>query len=132
MIASGQEIASSYKGEDKLPEELAEATSHYNNGACASVSYIQKYNVKGGVPPKSKKCSGKKSKAVPFSADFCLWTQNALPASVPKDLYAPGRLLEGFYGKGSITYKHSGGYGHRKPGLACSFDFLCRYWRKWH
>lgn len=108
-LLSGRLVASAVAGSDSLPQQLMEAASHVNDGAVSTVSYIQKYNTVGGQPPATGKCSTQKySVTVPFKAEFCLWTQDPVPASVPGSLAAPGRVVEGFFGKGYITYKYNG------------------------
>lgn len=108
-IVKGRVVTSAFVGAGSLPQQLLEAASHDNDGAAASVSYIQKYNIVGGIPPPKEKCSTSyNSVTVKFKAEFSLWTQDPLPASVPGNLAVAGRVAEGFFGKGNIAYKYNG------------------------
>lgn len=108
-VVSGRLLASSSVGAGKLPDQLMEAASHLYAGIASTISYVQMYNITRGVPPPKEKCLvAHTSVTVPFHAEFCLWTQDPIPASVPGPLVAPGRFVENLFGKGYITYIFNG------------------------
>jgi hypothetical protein len=97
------------------PENLSQATSHHNLGAAATVSYIALLNPQGGQPPAASLCTQdfgeleSISVQVPFSAEFRIYTQDVVPPPVPASLNVPdGRLVEGYFAQGSISYLYNG------------------------
>ncbi|KAG6543566.1 hypothetical protein Mapa_015060 [Marchantia paleacea] len=109
-MVSGKPLAWEYPNRNSLAQQLVESTSHQYYGAAATVSYIQRYSTSGGLPPSASTCTVDNSVVkVPYSAKYCLWTQDTTPASVPRSLVVPnGRVVEGFFGKGHVTFKHNG------------------------
>jgi hypothetical protein len=97
------------------PENLSQATSHHNLGAAATVSYIALLNPQGGQPPAASLCTQdfgeleSISVQVPFSAEFRIYAQDVVPPPVPASLNVPdGRLVEGYFAQGSISYLYNG------------------------
>ncbi|CAM6097977.1 unnamed protein product [Calypogeia fissa] len=104
---TGRALADYKVGTDSLPDILVEAASHIGSGTASDFAYVQMYNVIGGVP--TDKCMEQSySVTVPFQAEFCFWTQDPVPPSVPGQLVAPGRFVENFFISGVISYKYVG------------------------
>ncbi|CAM6104410.1 unnamed protein product [Calypogeia fissa] len=104
---TGRALAAYKVGTDSLPDILVEAASHIASGTASDFAYVQMYNVIGGVP--TDKClMHSYSVTVPFHAEFCFWTQDPVPPSVPAQLVAHGQFVENFFLSGVITYKYDG------------------------
>jgi hypothetical protein len=112
-LASGNEIASeSGLNFTSITQVLVEATFHKGSGIWSQISYIQRINTKGGLPPKTKdnNCSEKSVVIVPFEAEFWFYTQDLIPPSVPDAIAVPSDnlVVEGFFCKGILNYSFDG------------------------
>ncbi|GLJ54305.1 hypothetical protein SUGI_1165130 [Cryptomeria japonica] len=114
-IVAGIQIASmSSLHSSSIPQVLAEASFHKNEGIAYQISYIQRINTKGGILPK-KLCSENSTIAVPFEAEFWFYTQDVIPPSVPAAIMVPsGRMVEGFFCTGPIIYSFDGSQWQRR------------------
>jgi len=119
-IVAGNQIASvSGSDSESITQVLAEASFHKNFGTANQMSYIQRLNTKGGLPPinKSKYCSEKLTVTVPFEAEFWFYTQDMIPPLAPATIAVPASdraVVEGFFGKGMIDYSFDGSQWQRK------------------
>jgi hypothetical protein len=109
----GNEIASS------SGSVLAEASFHKNFGTAYRVSYIQRLNTKGGLPPvnKSEFCSENSRVTVPFEAKCWFYTQDTIPPLAPATIAVPASdraVVEGFFCEGMIGYYYNGSQWQRK------------------
>lgn len=119
-IVAGNEIASK-SGSDSasIKQVLAEASFHKNFGTAYRVSYIQRLNTKGGLPPvdKSKFCLENSRVTVPFEAEFWFYTQDTIPPLAPATIAVPASdraVVEGFFFQGMIGYSYNGSQWQRK------------------
>lgn len=119
-IVAGNEIAS-MSGSDSgsIKQVIAEASFHKSFGAAYRVSYIQRLNTKGGLPPpnKSKYCSENSPVIVPFEAEFWFYTQDTIPPLAPATIAVPASdraVVEGFFCQGIVDYSYDGSQWQRK------------------
>ncbi|KAJ7165725.1 hypothetical protein O6H91_Y545600 [Diphasiastrum complanatum] len=105
---SGKEIATAPPG-GFISEALLQSTDHQFAGVASLISYIQRLFPQGGDPPQQTCMQESAIVQVPFEVEFWLWKQDMMPPATPPALsLSKERVVQGFFGEGSVLYRYNG------------------------